>query len=260
MSIDPYPIAVVSDIHGNLEALTAVINDIRDLGIETIISLGDCIGYGPNPQECIDIAQKHININLCGNHDYAVLHHAEGFNPVAQAAVDYVRKQMEPTEENNSPDVVRRWEFLDTLLPLYESGNFEFMHGSPRQPITEYVLPSDPEMDPFKLESIFSAMSRNYAFVGHTHFPGIVEERSDSFIMIDDLDDMIYPLQDKKAIINVGSVGQPRDHDIRSCYVILTNEYARWRRVEYDLETTVSKISSHPFLDDHSAMRLRLGR
>lgn len=260
MSSNGKRLAIISDIHGNIEALTAVLEDIRQKNIDTIINLGDCVGYGPNPEECIDLLQKHCTINLCGNHDYAVLHHAEGFNPVAKAAVDYVREIMKPKDESPDPERVRRWQFLDELLPLYEFGDFEFMHGSPRQPITEYVLPSDPEMDPFKLESIFAAMSRKWAFVGHTHFPGVIEEDGNIFIMVDDLPGQSYQLRERKAIINVGSVGQPRDHDIKSCYVIIENDLVSWQRVNYDVDKTVAKINEHPVLDEHSAYRLRLGR
>lgn len=253
-------IAVLSDVHGNQEALEAVLADIRQQRIDAIINLGDCVGYGPDPEICIDLIQKNCSVNLCGNHDYAVLHHAEGFNPVARAAVDFVRELMRPDPARPDPDKVRRWQFLETLSPLYEAGDFEYMHGSPRQPITEYVLPSDPEIDPFKLESIFSAMGHPYAFVGHTHYPGVVEDGHDMFLMVEDFPDGVYRLRDRKAIINVGSVGQPRDHDVRSCYVILEGNEVRWRRVRYDVEKTVAKINSHPVLDEHSAQRLRLGR
>jgi len=253
-------IALISDVHGNIEALTAVMADIQAKNVDIIINLGDSVGYGPDPELCIDLLEQRCTTNLCGNHDYATLHHAEGFNPVAKAAVDYVREMMRPAPDETDTDKLRRWKFLENLMPLYELDDFEFMHGSPRQPITEYVLPSDPEMDPFKLESIFSAMSRRWAFVGHTHFPGVVEDDGDMFIMVDDLPDACYPLSERKAIINVGSVGQPRDHDIRSCYVIIENNLVTWQRVEYDVESTVAKINAHPILDEHSAYRLRLGR
>lgn len=252
--------AVISDTHGNFEATTAVLEDIRRAGVKKIINLGDCVGYGPDPKKCVDLVQQHCEINLCGNHDYAVLHHAEGFNPIARAAVDYVREKMRPCPGNESEDAIRRWKFLEQLSPLYEWEDFEFMHGSPRQPITEYVLPSDPEMDPFKLESIFNAMSRPYAFVGHTHYPGVVEAGGEHFIMLADLPESCYLLGDSRAIINVGSVGQPRDHDVRACYVIVEDHKVYWRRVSYEVEKTVAKINEHPVLDDHSAIRLRLGR
>ena len=255
------PIAIISDVHGNFEALTAVLNDIRSQDIETIINLGDCVGYGADPEACIDLLQIHATVNLCGNHDYAVLNSAEGFNHIAKNAVDYIRSIMSPSSyPEPGQDIIRRWKFLESLIPIYELGKYEFMHGSPRQPITEYVLPSDPEMDPFKLDSIFAAMTGDYAFVGHTHFPGVIVENDDSFIMIEELENYCYYLTRDKAIINVGSVGQPRDYDNRSCYTVLRNGYIEWRRVEYDIETTYNKISTHPVLDEQSGLRLRLGR
>lgn len=253
------PVALISDIHGNLEALTKVMDDIESQGVEFIINLGDTIGYGPNPQECIDIVSERCTMNLCGNHDYAVLHDAEGFNPVARAAVDYVRTRLKPKEDETDPDTLRRWEWLQNLEPIFECDTFEAMHASPRQPITEYVLPSDPELDPFKVSDIFEAMNQGVAFVGHTHFPGVIEDGRD-FFMIPSTFDQCYHAGPAKAIVNVGSVGQPRDRDIRSCYVVFDGEYVQYRRVEYDLETTVQKVRNSGGLHEICGLRLREGR
>jgi predicted phosphodiesterase len=259
MPILSEPVALISDVHGNVEALRAVMSDIAAQGIVKIINLGDTVGYGPDPESCIDIVSEKCTVNLCGNHDYAVLHDAEGFNPVARAAVDYVRARLMPEKENPDPGKARRWEFLQRLEPLYENSCFEAMHASPRQPITEYVLPSDPEMDPFKLQDIFAAMSQPVAFIGHTHFPGVVEEGKDWFLMPQVLDGE-YRIGNCKAIINVGSVGQPRDRDVRSCYVVFDGEVARYRRVEYDIESTIGKIRDSGGLHEICGLRLREGR
>lgn len=253
------PIALISDIHGNLEALTAVLEDIRALEIETIINLGDTIGYGPDPEACVDLVATECAINLCGNHDYAVLYDAEGFNPVARAAVDYVRKLMQPPEDGGDPDKQRRWEWLENLEPLFEGEGFEAMHASPRQPITEYVLPSDPELDPFKLQDIFEAMSQPVAFVGHTHYPGVVEAGEDFFLMPHTFE-QVYEVGERRAIVNVGSVGQPRDRDVRSCYVVFDGTKVTYRRVAYDLESTVNKIRESGGLHEICGLRLREGR
>ncbi len=255
------PVALISDVHGNHEALVAVMADIRNRGVETVINLGDIVGYGPNPEECIDIAQNTCDINLCGNHDYAVLHSAEGFNPVARAAVDFVRKRMQPQDNEPDADKVRRWNFLGELEPLYEDDqlDMEVMHASPRQPITEYVLPSDPEMDPFKIQEIFSAMNHRVAFVGHTHFPGVVEEGREWFLLPGQFDGR-YEIGERRAIINVGSVGQPRDRDIRSCYVMFDGHTAEYCRVGYDVEATVRKIRQSGGLHEVCGLRLREGR
>lgn len=254
------PVAVISDVHSNLEALNAVLADLQQRGIKTIINLGDSVGYGPDPLACVDLLQKNCAINLCGNHDYSVLHQIDGFNPVARAAVEYVRGLMTPAPDETDPHKLRRWEFLQNLQPLYEAAPFEFMHGSPRQPITEYVLPSDPELDPFKLDGIFRAMGQLCALIGHTHYPGIVEEGGESFIAVSKLTDNTYHLSGRKAIINVGSVGQPRDNDIRAGYVIIHHQQITWHRVHYEVAQTIRKINSQPKLDDNSASRLLIGK
>lgn len=251
------PVAILSDIHANVEALRAVLDDIREIGLTTVYNLGDTIGYGPDPETCIDLARECCTRNLCGNHDYAVLHDAEGFNPVAYAAVEFARKRLQP--KGNDPERQRRWVFLEELDPFYEADGFELMHGSPRQPITEYVLPSDPELDPHKLKDIFAAMNRHVAFVGHTHFPGVIEEREAAFLIPANMQNE-YKIREKRAIINVGSVGQPRDRDIRSCYVIFDGQRVIWRRVAYDIEKTINKVFSSGGLHEICGLRLREGR
>jgi predicted phosphodiesterase len=254
------PIAIISDVHANLEALTAVIDDIRGQGVRTIYNLGDTVGYGPDPAACIDLVDAAANINLCGNHDYAVLFDAEGFNPIARKSVDFHRKLLEPAPENEDSEAPRRWEWLSNLEPMLEDPAFEAMHGSPRQPITEYVLPSDPEMDPIKIADIFSAMSKPVAFVGHTHFPGVLKEHNESFLMLSTIAGK-YRIGDScRAIINVGSVGQPRDRNPKSCYVIYDGKSVVYRRVEYDVEKTVQKILSQSEIHPASGLRLRDGR
>lgn len=254
------PIAIISDVHGNLEALTAVIDDIRGQGVRTIYNLGDTVGYGPDPAACIDLVDAACAVNLCGNHDYAVLFDADGFNPLAKKSVDYHRKLLQPTSDNDDSEAVRRWEWLGNLEPMLEGDGFEAMHGSPRQPITEYVLPSDPEMDPLKVSDIFSAMSQHIAFVGHTHFPGVLEENNETFLMLSTLAGRYKIKDNSRAIINVGSVGQPRDRNPKSCYLLYDGLTVTYRRVEYDVEKTVQKILSQQEIHPASGLRLRDGR
>lgn len=256
------PVALVSDVHANLEALTAVIDDIRGQGVRTIINLGDTVGYGPDPEACIDLVEAACDVTLCGNHDYAVLFDAEGFNPIARKAIDFHRRLLKatPGADDDAEEVRRRWKWLENLEPMHESDDFEAMHGSPRQPITEYVLPSDPEMDPVKVMDIFSAMSKQIAFVGHTHFPGIMEEDNESFLMLSGIDNF-YRIDDRRrAIVNIGSVGQPRDRNPRSCYAIYDGASVTYRRVEYDVEKTIQKILANSNIHPDSGLRLREGR
>ena len=255
------PVAIISDVHGNLEALTAVIDDIRGQGVRTIYNLGDTVGYGPDPAPCIDLVDAACAVNLCGNHDYAVLFDAEGFNPIAKKSVDYHRKLLQPTPSSEDRDeAVRRWHWLGDLEPMHEGKGFEAMHGSPRQPITEYVLPSDPEMDPLKVADVFSAMSQHVAFVGHTHFPGVLEENNETFLMLSSLAGRYRVNSGTRAIVNVGSVGQPRDRNPRSCYVLFDGASVVYRRVEYDVEKTVAKILAQSEIHPASGLRLRDGR
>ncbi len=251
------PVAILSDIHANIEALRAVLADIDAQGIHSIINLGDTIGYGPDPAACIDLVQQRCTLNICGNHDYAVLHDAEGFNPIAYAAVEFARQQLKPSDGN--PDRQRRWAFLRNLDPIAELDGFEVMHGSPRQPITEYVLPSDPGQEQSKLKDIFAAMNRPIAFIGHTHYPGVIEEGDTEFYLPIRFDNR-YALSGKRAIINVGSVGQPRDRDIRSCYVVFDGKAVEWRRVAYDVEKTVAKVAKSGGLHEICGLRLREGK
>lgn len=254
-------IAFISDIHGNASAFTEVLKDIRSRNIGKIICIGDIIGYGPEPEECLDLAMEHCDIVLCGNHEYAVMHGAEGFNPVAKSAVDYVRDLLQPAVGETDAKRLKRWEFLKNLDTGYYSDNFCAMHGSPRHEVMEYVLPSDPEMDPLKLDDIFDAMACKIAFVGHTHYPGVVEDDTEIFLNTIDLDG-IYELEDDvKAIINVGSIGQPRDRDVRACYLEFNGTEAIYRRVTYDIHSTVEKIrDSGGRLHESLGLRLLEGR
>ncbi|MDR1534981.1 MAG: metallophosphatase family protein [Planctomycetota bacterium] len=254
------PIAIISDVHANLEALTAVIDDIRAQNIETVYNLGDTVGYGPDPEACIDLVDAACRITLCGNHDYAVLFDADGFNLVARKSIECHRRRLQPDPGNRDPVASWRWKWLSELEPMFEQGGFEAMHGSPRQPITEYVLPSDPENDPLKLAEIYLAMSCSLAFVGHTHFPGVLEEGNDSFIPPFAVGDCYRPVNSRRAIVNVGSVGQPRDRNSRSCYVVYNGECVRYRRIAYDVEKTVKKVLAIPEIHPASGLRLRDGR
>jgi predicted phosphodiesterase len=257
---------VLSDIHANLEALVAVLDDIRMyFGIKPdgYINLGDTVGYGPNPKECIDFARTLFDVNLCGNHDFAVaFDNTDGFNPIARGAVDYHRKALCPeTGDNNDPDLEIRWTWLQELKVQFFWENADFMHGSPHQPVSEYVLYSDVNADIEKLRKNFSAMEGQVAFVGHTHFPGIIVEGSAEFIFPQNLPSEGYVVpKGKKAIICVGSVGQPRDRDPRACYMVFDGESAVYRRVPYDIETTVKKIYAIKDLNEFCAQRLREGR
>lgn len=245
--------ALISDIHGNLEALQAVLADIKAQDISEIYCLGDIIGYGPNPRECIDLAMT-CKVTLLGNHDQGAMFDPEGFNSGAERAIFWTRAQLEGDRDTAKRE--KRLDFLGELPRQHKEENILFVHGSPRNPLNEYIFPED-VYNQRKMERLF-ALVEKYCFVGHTHVPGIFTERL-AFLEPEEINYQ-YTLGDEKAITNVGSVGQPRDGDSRSCYVVLNGNKLTYRRVEYDFETTIRKIYDIPDLDNFLGDRLREGR
>jgi predicted phosphodiesterase len=245
--------AIISDIHGNLEACDAVLDDIRSQGIDTVYCLGDIVGYGPNPCECIDRAMG-LQVSVLGNHDQAALFDPEGFSSGAERAIFWTRTQLEAG--GDTPENTARWKFLCELPRQYHEEEFSFVHGSARNPLMEYVFPEDVH-NPGKLQRIFSLI-RRYCFQGHTHVPGVFTE-SGQFLTPTDVH-FEYELPDEKVMINVGSVGQPRDGNPRASYVILEGRKVTFRRVPYPLEETVAKVHAIPQLDNFLGDRLKEGR
>ena len=246
--------ALISDIHSNLESLEAVLADIREQGITEVLCLGDLVGYGPNPCEVIDAAMK-CPVCLLGNHDQGALFDPEGFNTGAERAIFWTRNQLE-NPEGSAAARDRRWNFLGELPRNHQEDDLLFVHGSARNPLNEYVFPED-IYNKRKLEKIFSLI-RRHAFQGHTHVPGVFTDDFE-FFSPEEINHE-YRLGDKKTMINVGSVGQPRDGDARACYVVLEDNVVRFRRVEYDFEATIKKIYEVPDLDNFLGDRLRDGR
>lgn len=246
--------ALISDIHSNLEGLEAVLSDIRSQGIDEIFCLGDIIGYGPNPRECIDLV---MNCQLCilGNHDQGALFDPEGFNSGAERAIFWTRDQLEKPI-GNPEDNARRWDFLGERPRLHRENGLLFVHGSPRNPLNEYVFPEDVH-HPKKMEKLFSLIERA-CFQGHTHVPGVFTQDG-RFVRPEETGNTFVIPADGKIMVNVGSVGQPRDGDSRSCYVILEDDRVTFRRIEYPLEKTIEKIYAVPELDNFLGDRLRKG-
>ncbi len=245
-------VALISDIHGNLEALTAVLAHIDETGYETIFCLGDVVGYGPDPVGCTDLVRARCEAVLMGNHDDALTKEAWGFNPVARSAIEWTRKQMKPSLLR--PGSRERWKFLQGLSLRHEWNDWQLVHGSPRDPISEYILPMDAQWPGGgKLGELF-ALVNSICFVGHTHVPGVFDE-TPSFQPQKDLDGPFLPGEGKR-IINVGSVGQPRDGDARACYLGFKAGEFRFHRVEYPVEVTQAKIRRESDLDDRLASRL----
>jgi diadenosine tetraphosphatase ApaH/serine/threonine PP2A family protein phosphatase len=246
--------ALISDIHSNLEALQAVMADIAKHTVEDTYCLGDIVGYGPNPRECVDLVMQ-CKVVLLGNHDQGAMFDPDGFNPSAERAIFWTRAQLESASEDRQKKE-RRWEFLAERPRTHREDGFLYVHGSARNPLNEYVFPED-IYNQRKMERIFALVDR-YCFQGHTHVPGIFTD-SLQFHSPDEID-YIYQLNGRKTLCNVGSVGQPRDGDWRACYVLLDKDTIRYRRVEYDIDTTVRKIYDIPDLENFLGDRLRDGR
>ncbi len=256
--------AIISDIHSNIEALSTVLADIEKRGIKTIYCLGDIIGYGPNPKDCLDLVIAKTKACVMGNHDYAILYEPTNFNLGAERASFWTRGQLENEESPEKRH--KRWNYLGTQQMRWTlnaqldgvNATLDFVHASPRRPINEYLFPDDVYTTPAKITAQFDRV-KHICFIGHTHLPGVFLDDPD-FYSPDELD-YIYPIvPEERAIINVGSVGQPRDKDNRSCYVYVEKNNVHFVRLEYDLQATQKKIYDIPELDNFEADRLSEGR
>ncbi|MBT5737455.1 MAG: metallophosphoesterase family protein [Planctomycetes bacterium] len=247
--------AIISDIHANLPALETVLADIESAGVDRIFCLGDVIGYGPEPRECLQLSQK-FEVNLLGNHEEAVLFDPIGFNPRAKAAVEWTKQQLmssdRPREENAA-----LWKHLDSMKETHEEGNIFLAHGTPREPTREYLFVQDCKDDPAKVNELFQSYGPSTAFVGHTHVAGIFAE-GPRFITPKEVGGK-YQLGSGNLIINVGSVGQPRDGDPRASYVIVEQDQVEFRRIAYPIEETMRRFKRTP-LPENLALRLTEGR
>ncbi|MCK5564790.1 MAG: metallophosphoesterase family protein [Planctomycetes bacterium] len=256
--------AVISDIHSNLEALSTVLEDIEERGIKTIYCLGDIVGYASNPKECLDLVIEKTQACVLGNHDYAVIFEPTNFNLGAEQASFWTREmlELEGSEENRN----KRWNYLGDQRMRWtleqKAGNidahFAFVHASPRKPINEYVFPDDVYTAPGKINALFEKV-KHLCFIGHTHLPGVFLEDPD-FYTPDELGNVYPILDDEKAIINVGSVGQPRDRDPRASYVYVDEDKVNFVRMEYDFEKTAKKIYQVDSLDNFEGDRLYEGK
>jgi predicted phosphodiesterase len=247
--------AILSDIHGNLEALQAVLEDMSRHDVEDIYCLGDVAAYGgPNPRECLDLVMA-WNVVLLGNFDLALLQEREAFCDSAEQAMAWAEARVRaPVPDHQTAD--RRMQFLADRPRFRREGDYLYVHGSARNPLNEYVFPED-IYNPRKMERIFAAVQR-YCFQGHTHIPGVFTD--DLRFLDPDAMGHIYLLDHHKTLCNVGSVGQPRDGDWQACYILLDDNAIYFRRVEYDLETTIRKMHAIPYLATFLADRLRDGR
>jgi len=265
--------AIVSDIHANMAAADAVMADMREHGVrdEDVICLGDIVGYGPQPCEAVDLCMN-FKINLMGNHDEAVIYEPMGFNFRALSAIRWTKKKLETGLFSFANK--RRIQFLRDLKITYREGNAFFVHGSPREPTTEYILKSDVEdanigRNGGKLKEIFDRFDA-LCVVGHTHIPCVIMQVPDDdaplgfrylYSSEKDANFTFRPEPGSKYVLNAGAVGQPRDGDTRACYMLWDPDSGQWtwRRIEYDFRKTCALIRKAKDLDDYNADRLEQG-
>ena len=250
--------ALISDIHGNMDALQTVLADIDTKNVDRIVCLGDIVGYGPNPLEALDLIRQRCEYAIIGNHDFAVLYEPTNFNVAAEQASFWTRSQFEvhgdPALRKERLDYlgkldIRRWE--DDVL---------YVHASPRKPINEYIFPDDVLQSPNKIRGIFERV-KSICFVGHTHCQGVFTSEPEFYLPVE-IGWKFRFEKGKKAIVNPGSVGQPRDRDPRAAYAIYDakENLVEFMRLEYDIDAVAKKIQNIPNLHNFLATRLYDGR
>lgn len=271
-----YPLtAVISDLHGNKPALEVCLADAAERGVERFVCLGDMVGYGAEPRACLDVVMERCvespsvtrpdgeallpGLCLKGNHEEALLFSAEDFNAKARAAIEWTREEI-GRDPGKADDY---WDFIGDLPASTTDERAMFAHGSPRDPVREYVVPRDIR-DQEKMGALFSAMDRGVCFIGHSHVPAVFFEDGSYFVPRGgeatygpyDLGD----LSSVRAIVNVGSVGQPRDGDPRLSYVLFDGQNVTFVRAEYDHASAADAIRAVDALPDFLADRLAAGR
>jgi len=224
--------AILSDIHSNLAAFQAVLLDAGDRGgFDEIWCLGDVVGYGPDPVECIRLLRQYPHICIAGNHDWAAIDKVDtsDFNPDAAAAAHWTSGQLGPEEV----------EYLETLPLSLQRDDCTLVHGSPREPIWEYVLSVS------TAAANFACFDTSFCLIGHSHVPMVFHLGLDGVCRQGKLPGEL-PLrqQEGRLIINCGGVGQPRDGDPRASYAILDTGpgIVHHFRVEYDIHATQRKM------------------
>ena len=240
---------IVSDVHSNLEAFTSVIEDAGSHGgFGEVWSLGDLVGYGPDPGAVIEILNGFPHHAVAGNHDLASvgLLGLEAFNPYAEAANRWTSGVLSAEER----------EYLISLTLKTVVGEFTLVHGSPRDPVWEYVVSIRSAMDNFDHFDTLRCL------VGHSHVPFICRwDEAKGTVFIAPRYEVPYYLREERLIVNPGSVGQPRDGDPRAAYAIYDSEQetVTHYRISYDIAATQMKMRAHG-IPEYLVERLDYGR
>jgi len=228
--------AIVSDIHSNLTAFQVVLEDIEARGeFERIWCLGDIVGYGPDPKECIALLRQYDHICVAGNHDWGAIGKIDidDFNPEAAAACRWTRQQLDQQDVD----------YLANLPLVISEGNFTLAHGSPREPIWEYLVSIH------VARVSFSYFKTKFCLVGHSHVPVVFESLAPAgeCLLHEFNSDMPLNLGENRLVINPGGVGQPRDGDPRASYAIYDSDCnVIWHyRVPYDVASTQQRMKEY---------------
>ncbi len=225
-------IALISDIHANIEALEGVLADISTQKVDEVFCLGDIVGYGANPNECIELVKKSCSVVLLGNHDAAAvgLLSTQHFNIHAKIAIEWTTDNLKKTG----------FEYLKSL-PLQEiKYTHTLVHATPYEPNMWYYITSLEEA-----AFNFQFFETQFCFVGHTHIPIVIVLEQEKEVYVHPGEALEYAkLANVRFLINVGSVGQPRDRNPKSCYGILDSDAGTftYRRVSYDVQKAQAKM------------------
>jgi diadenosine tetraphosphatase ApaH/serine/threonine PP2A family protein phosphatase len=239
---------LISDIHGNLEALEATLEAAKRFEPYQLMCLGDVVGYGADPQPCIDLVGDNAGLMLAGNHDLAVagVIPTDNFNAIAKRSVEWTRDQL--TSEDR--------ELLGNLPLQYVDGDYCYTHASPIDPMRFAYIRTLEEVG-----EVFTHIGQRFCFVGHTHLPVIVTLRRKTGRMEVVRDPRLRLKEGDRYFINVGSIGQPRDSNPDACCVLLDEEAdtLEFVRIPYDISKSQGKILSNG-LPSYLAERLVLAR
>jgi predicted phosphodiesterase len=237
--------AVISDIHGNLDALEVVLESIQAEGVDKFLCLGDIVGYGAKPRECLELVQSLDCMTVAGNHDYAALGKIEidYFNVYAKEATLWTRDNLKEQDRD----------FLLSLPLIEHLDGFSIVHGTLYSPeLFDYVQTS------YDAHLSMSQMPGQVCFLGHSHIPiSFLQRRFIIYSLASEID--LEP--GKKILVNVGSVGQPRDNNPKASYAIFDTDARKiWiHRVAYDVEVAALRIREAG-LPDILGERLKVGR
>jgi diadenosine tetraphosphatase ApaH/serine/threonine PP2A family protein phosphatase len=236
---------IVSDVHSNIEAFQSVVDDARLRGgFDQVWSLGDLVGYGPDPEECIELIRGYDHLAVAGNHDLASIGRLglEMFNPHAAAANRWTSTRL--SDEHRS--------YLDGQELRQQAEGFTLVHGSPRDPVWEYVVSAD------SASAVFQDIGTAWCLVGHSHIPFVCTASENGVLFAEAVSGSPVELSSEKLIVNPGGVGQPRDADPRASYAVFDSaaNTVTHHRVEYDIQATQEKMRRHglpPFLIERLA-------